>query len=250
MFASATERVQRRRMLALSSATAFALLAAGCAETTGTASSRGSGAAPASAASTEQMRLVEDARATLASFKSDPQNRSIHDMLSRARAVVVFPRLIKGGFIVGAEGGRGVMFARNPSSRSWSEPVFMGMANASLGLQAGVQSAETVMVVYSDAALQKLLTDKVKLGADVSVAVIGAGGGAEAATGTGLTGDIAVISRTQGLYGGVSLEGGVLAPDEEAMRAYYGRALSPREAIALERPASPTIQTMHATLGR
>ncbi len=196
------------------------------------------------------MRLLEDARATLASFRSDPQNRTIHEMLSRARAVVVFPSLVKGGFIVGVEGGRGVMFTRDGGARTWGQPVFMGLANASIGLQAGVQSAETILAVYSDRALEKLLTDKVKLGADVGVTVFGAGGGAEASTASNFSGDIAVISRAKGLYGGISVEGGVLAADDDANRDYYGRARTPREIIAMAGTHSPAVQAMHTTLGR
>lgn len=240
-------RLERREVLVLGSNLIAAVLA-GCSGAAGPSATQ-STSSPSASGAADGRRLIEDARETLAEFKADPRNLTIREMLSRARAVVVFPRLLKGGFIVGVEGGRGVMFARRPGSRAWSEPVFMGMANASLGLQAGVQSAETVLVVYSDAALEKLLTDKVKLGADVSVAVISAGGGAERATGTGFTGDIAVISRAQGLYGGVSVEGGVVAPDDDVNRAYYGRPISPRETIAIGGTPSPSVKAMHDTLG-
>jgi len=235
-------------MLLACTALALVLGVAACANQPQASSS--STTAPAASSASDQTRLVDEARATLASFTSDPQNKSIHDMMARARAVVVFPNLVKGGFIVGVEGGRGVLFARHASARNWGQPVFMGVADVSLGLQAGVQAAETIMAVYSDRALEKLLSDKVKLGADVSVAVIGAGGGAEASTASNFSGDIAVISRAKGLYGGVSVESGVLAPDDDANRAYYGRSVTPREILAMTGTHSTSVQAMHTILGR
>lgn len=244
-----TSIARRRGLRVAAHALGLSLLVAGCGMTAETSSTQStSSSTPASAA--DQNQLVADARATLAGITADPKNVSIHDMLSRSRAVVVFPNLVKGGFIVGVEGGRGVLFARHANSRAWGQPVFMGLADVSLGLQAGMQYAETIMVVYSDQALEKLLTDKVKLGADVSVAMIESGGGAEVATGAGLDGDIAVISHAKGLYGGVSVEGGVLAPDEDANRAYYGRSVTAREIRAMGPTTSPAVQAMHVTLGR
>ncbi len=245
---AATPTPTRRRMLLACTSLVLAVGMMGCAEQSQNATP--SATAPAASSSSDQARLIGEARTTLQSFTADPKNQSIHEMLSRARAVVVFPNLVKGGFIVGVEGGRGVLFARHAASRSWGQPVFMGIADVSLGLQAGVQAAETIMAVYSDRALDKLLTDKVKLGADLSVAVIGAGGGAEAATASNFSGDIAVISRAKGLYGGVSVEGGVLAPDNDANRAYYGRSVTPREILAMTGPTSTAVQAMHSTLGR
>lgn len=243
-----TPTATRRRMLLACTSLVLAVGMMGCGQQSQTASTTTT--APAASSASDQARLIDEARTTLQSFTADPKNQAIHEMLSRSRAVLVFPNLVKGGFIVGVEGGRGILFARHASSRSWGQPVFMGVADVSLGLQAGVQAAETIMAVYTDRALDKLLTDKVKLGADLSVAVVGAGGGAETATASNFSGDIAVISRAKGLYGGVSVEGGVLAADDDANRAYYGRSVTPREILAMTGSPSTAVQAMHSTLGR
>lgn len=231
----------RRAALACTSAVAILALAA-CSPASRESTST-SGGTPRNA----QSQLLDDARATVASFRADPQNTSMASALQQARAVVVFPQLMKGGFIFGVEGGNGVLMTRNAGGE-FGQPVFVNMGTASLGLQAGVQSAETIMFINSQQALQKLLADKVTLGADASVAVINVGGGATAGTAPNMSGDVTAISRTRGLYGGLSFEGGVISPDADANRTYYGRTVTPQEIIAMAPQSSPGAQGLRSAL--
>jgi SH3 domain-containing YSC84-like protein 1 len=225
------DRPSRRIVLGSTGAAAILALAA-CAPASRESTATASGT-PRSA----QSQLLDDARATVESFRADPQNTFMPSALQQARAVVVFPQLMKGGFIFGVEGGNGVLMTRNAAG-GFGQPVFVNMGAASLGLQAGIQSAETIMFVNSERALEKLLSDKVTLGADASVAVVNVGGGAAAGTAPSMTGDITAVSRTRGLYGGLTFEGSVIAPDASANRDFYGRNVTTQEISAMS-PQSP-----------
>ncbi len=185
-------------------------------------------ATPATAA--DEQVLVNDAKITVERFHADAaQYPDLSKQLARARAVIVFPHIYKAGFIVGGEGGRGVLLARRGSE--WSTPAFYSMASASVGLQIGAQSAETMLIVFSDDALTRLLSNRVKLGADIGIAVIGIGAGMEGATTTNMGADIVAYSRAKGLYGGLSFEGAMVAPDDDANQLYYGRKASTLEIV-------------------
>jgi SH3 domain-containing YSC84-like protein 1 len=235
------ERPPRRIVLGSTAAAAILALAA-CAP-----ASRESTTTSAGTPRNAQSQLLDDARATVESFRADAQNTFMPSALRDARAVIVFPQLMKGGFIFGVEGGNGVLMTRNAAG-GFGQPVFVNMGTASLGLQAGVQSAETIMFVNSDRALQKLLSDKVSLGADASVAVINVGGGAAAATAPSMTGDITAVSRTRGLYGGLAFEGSVISPDASANRDFYGRTVTPQEVIAMSPQTTNAAQGLRSAL--
>ena len=138
--------------------------------------------------------------------------------------MLIAPSLVKAGFIIGGEGGVGVLMARD--SGGWRGPVFYDIAKGGIGLQAGVQVSETVLVVRTERGLQKLLSDKVSLGGDVSIAVATVGAGVEGSTTTNMDADIVAFSNAKGLFGGASLDGTVIVPEEDWNRAYYGQSLT------------------------
>ncbi len=185
-------------------------------------------------AAEQQQRLVDKARITVEELRADPNFRNLPGYLARAKAVVVMPELVKAGFIFGGEAGVGVLLARDAKSGEWSYPAFYTMAAASFGLQIGAQVSKVVLVVMTDGGLDKLMSDKLTLGADVSVAAGPVGGGVEAATTLNVDADIYSFARAKGLFGGVSFEGSVLVPSEESNTSYYGRPATPRS-IVLER---------------
>jgi lipid-binding SYLF domain-containing protein len=133
-------------------------------------------------------------------------------MLQNARAVYIVPKLIKGGFIFGAEGGDGVLLRR--SGRGWSTPRFYGMGSASFGLQAGLEQAELVFIINSDRALSGIEHGNFKLGAGAGVTVVNLSSGAEGAT-TSHGGDIVVWTSGTGAYAGISFNGSVIGPDKD-----------------------------------
>ncbi len=189
-------------------------------------------AAPARA--NDQQELVDRAKITVDTLRNDSNlKQPINNLLTRARAVLVFPNLFKAGFILGGEGGSGVLLVKGADG-TWSSPAFFGMGSGSLGLQIGAQQSEVMFIIMTEGGLRKILNNSMKLGADASVAVGPVGAGVEAATTANLDRDIYAYSKTVGLFGGGAFEGSVLTPREEWNRAYYGDGATTR-AIAIER---------------
>src|SRR5262245_29104997 len=152
------------------------------------------------------------------------------DLFDRARCTIVIPDLKKAAFIVGGEYGRGVMSCR--AGETWSAPVFMQIGKGSWGFQGGAEEVDLVLLVMNEEGVQKLLRNKVTLGADASVAAGPVGGAGHAGTDAALTAEIVSYSRAKGLFAGVNLSGGVLRPDEDANKVAYGPNATPRTILA------------------
>ena len=172
-------------------------------------------------------RVVQDIHATIP-----------RDYWDRAQCIAVIPELKKAAFIIGGEYGKGVMSCR--SGDRWSAPVFMQLAKGSWGFQAGAQQVDLVMLVMNEGGVQKLLGNKVNLGADASVAAGPVGRQGSVGTDAQLTAEILSYSRAQGLFVGIDLSGGVLRPDEDANRSVYGANASPRTILASREISAPT----------
>jgi lipid-binding SYLF domain-containing protein len=143
-----------------------------------------------------------------------------HDLLDRAKCIGIIPGEIKFAFIFGANYGRGVATCR--TADGWSAPMFIALQGGSVGYQIGGSSTDIIMLFMNDHALGSLLGDKVKLGADASVAAGPVGRTASADTDVALRAEILTYSRAHGLFAGVSLQGSELAADRGADRAMYG----------------------------
>lgn len=144
-------------------------------------------------------------------------------MLAGAEGIAIFPNMIKGGFILGVNYGKGVLHVRNPD-RTWSPPVMATMGGGSLGFQAGVQAADIILVFKTPRSLNGLLNgQKVTLGADASVAAGPVGVQANAGTDARLGAEIYSYARSRGLFLGVSLGGSDISIDNNANSMLYGR---------------------------
>jgi len=177
----------------------------------------------------DDIEKLNDAAMVLTELRNTPEG--IPDSIwSKAHCVLVIPSLKKAGFIVGGEHGSGVMSCRH--GNAWGAPVFMEMTKASAGLQAGVSSTDLVLVVMNEKGAEKLLNNKVTLGADASVAAGPVGRSASAATDAQLSAEMLSYSRSKGLFAGVNLSGGSLNPDKSENERAYGPNTSARE-IAL-----------------
>jgi len=180
---------------------------------------------PAVAASdaTEAREHVVRAETTLAHFMDDPKMTWVHQNISRAKAVVIVPEVVKIGFVFGGAGGRAVALARKQDTGKWAGPVFYNLAAASVGFQAGVQVSEVLILVMTEKGLNSLLATSAKLGGDASVAAgpVGIGAGGEVVT------DMVSFSRSQGLYGGLSLNGSVIQVNDDWNVAYYYPKITP-----------------------
>jgi SH3 domain-containing YSC84-like protein 1 len=171
----------------------------------------------------EAQEHVQRAVTTLSHFMRDPNMTWVQQNISRARAVVIVPEVVRVGFIFGGSGGRAVMVARNGDSHKWVGPGFYTLATASIGFQAGVQVSEMLILVMTDKGLNSLLATSVKLGGDASVAAGPVGIGAAG----DVTSDMVVFSRSQGLYGGINLDGSVISVNDDWNAAYYHTAVTP-----------------------
>jgi lipid-binding SYLF domain-containing protein len=180
---------------------------------------------------TDQEQLIEKARLTLVSLLQDPTYSLLKAYVENARAVIIVPELLKGGFFIGGEGGMGVMLVRYDTGE-WSHPAFYLMAGGSFGLQIGGQISELVLAIMTDEGLNAVLNRRVTLGADVSASLITVGAGGEIRTGLDLNADMYAFSRSQGLFAGGSLEGSVITERDDWNRAYYGPNATARQILS------------------
>jgi SH3 domain-containing YSC84-like protein 1 len=192
--------------------------------------------ANAEISSDEITRLSNAAQALRDTRESIPET-----YWDRARCVAVIPNLKKGALIIGGEYGKGVMSCR--AGEGWSAPVFLELAKGSWGFQAGAEEIDVVMLVMNESGVQKLLKNKVNLGADASIAAGPVGRRGQAGTDASLTAEILAYSRAKGLFAGVNLSGGVLRPDEDANRNAYGPDASPSTILASRSISAPTQAT-------
>ena len=192
-------------------------------------------AAPAMAKSKAEKaeNLVVKASETVSYFAQDSAYEPLWDLADGAKAMVVIPRSLRGGFMFGASGGNAVMIARNDDG-SWSEPTFFTIGSVSFGLQIGAEASESILLVMTQRGVEQLLSTSVKLGGDLSLAAGPIGGGAKAQTA-----DVLAFSRSRGLYGGVSLEGAVLKTRHSWNEGYYGAELRPVDIIFRKQASNP-----------
>jgi len=189
--------------------------------------------------------LIDQAENTLKNFMNDPDMKWFGSHLQEAKGVFIVPKLTKGAFIFGVEGGNGVVLARDEKG-GWSEPVFYETSAASFGLQAGAQSQEAILLIMTPKAVDSLLANKIKLGADGSVAIGPKGEGAD----TNLTADFVTFTRAKGLYAGVSFDGALIRARDELNAAYYGQDVRPSDIIiAHKAKPNPHSKELHAMLG-
>ena len=183
----------------------------------------------------ETQATVDQAAATLANFRNDPDMGWFRANVGRARAVLVSPNIFAAGFIVGGSSGRAVALARDASGAMWAGPAFYQISTGSLGLQAGAQVSEMVALVMTEKAVNSLLSSSFKMGVDVSVAAGPVGAG----SGTNLNADIIVLVRSKGLYGGLNLDGTAITVSEKSNHAYYGRAVTPVDILVKRNASNP-----------
>ena len=201
-----------------------------------------------SAQASDQTRLVDRATRVAEHLKSDPAFAQANNMLSRARAVLIIPSLVKGGFVFGAEGGDGVLL-RRIGRNQWSSPAFYSMGSASFGLQIGLEKAEIVMLIMSDRALSGIQHDEFKIGAGGGITAVTLSSGAEGAT-SGHGGDIVVWTSATGAYGGLTFNGSVIKARHAWNSEYYGRSVSVPEILSsgVRNPDSRGLQAELASI--
>lgn len=183
-------------------------------------------AATVSAAISDKLKSRIDESATvLTEIHATPDKDIPKELWDRATCVIVIPSVKKAAFVFGGEYGKGLMSCRKGGG--WSAPVFMELEKGSWGLQIGAQSIDLVLLVNNERGMKKLLGNKVTLGAEASVAAGPVGRDARAATDAQMHAEILSYSRTQGLFAGINLSGGVLKPDTDDNEDLYGKKITP-----------------------
>lgn len=172
--------------------------------------------------------VVNQATETVQRFKSMPDLKEFADYMSTARGIVVLPSVIKGGFMLGGEGGNGVLMVKSGNG-SWSHPAFYVLGAASLGIQMGLQDTEIILILRSNGAVSAILDHQGKFGADAGLTIGTIGQGAELSTTANIGLDVLAFANSKiGFFGGAALEGAVLARRVDLNEAYYGKGATPR----------------------
>jgi SH3 domain-containing YSC84-like protein 1 len=163
------------------------------------------------------------------------------DVLNKAECIVIYPSVKKAAFIVGGSYGRGVITCRKGQDFSgpWSAPAMFALEGGSFGFQIGAQATDFVLLVMNEAGAKSVMSSKVKLGGDASVAAGPVGRTASAETDIVMKAEILSYSRSQGLFAGVSLEGSTMRSDDGGNKALYGKELSAKEIVREGQVAPP-----------
>ncbi len=196
----------------------------------------------------DEVRRVEDAIEVVRDLTAVPDDGIPHYLLQRAEAIVVVPDMLRGGFLIGAKHGKGIVSVRDRGRDSWSPPAFVAMTGGSVGWQIGAQSVDLVLLVMNRDGVTRLLDNRFTLGGELSVVAGPVGRTANAATDVALESEILAYSRAKGLFAGATLEGVSLRADDDANETFYGRELNLREIALAGAPSgrAPMIVTQWA----
>ena len=173
---------------------------------------------------------LEKAAVVLHEVMATPDKGIPDEVMDHAKCVAVVPHMIKGGFVFGAEGGRGVVTCRTASG--WSAPAFFAITGGSWGLQIGVEGVDLVMIIQNEQGMQHLLSSKFQIGADASAAAGPVGRHASADTDWKMNAEILTYSRAKGAFAGLTLSGASVRTDEDSTKAIYGPDVTSREILA------------------
>jgi len=174
------------------------------------------------------------------------------DLLDKADCVVIYPSVLKAAFVVGGSYGRGAMTCRKGENfaGSWGPPAMMALEGGSVGFQIGGQATDFVLLVMNESGARGILSGKVKLGGDASVAAGPVGREASAETDVTLRSEILSYSRSRGLFAGISLAGSTIRPDNKANEQIYGKKLEAKEIVLADQvtvpaPAEQLVSTLN-----
>jgi lipid-binding SYLF domain-containing protein len=179
----------------------------------------------------ENEQTLKDSLSVIHEIMNSPDNQIPSNLISEAKAILIFPTLVKAGFVVGARYGEGVASMRARKTGKFGPPTFLTQGGLSIGFQIGAEAVDLVLLVMTQRGLESLLKDELTLGADAAVSAGPVGRHAEAAVDLGMRGEIYSYSRSKGAFAGVSLKGTVISTDEKANFDYYGRFFKAKDIL-------------------
>lgn len=192
----------------------------------------------------EAQGLVDKAKVTFNSFMRSKEYTWLHSHLKNAKGLLIYPQVLKAGFILGGSGGTGVLVVKDAKTGDWSNPAFYTIGSVSFGLQIGGEAAEVIVMAMSDKAIDSLMASSVKLGGDTSIALGPVGAGAKG----NITADFISFAKSKGLYAGLNLEGSVVDVRESLNKAYYHRDVRPVDIIVKHDVSNKGAASLRAAL--
>jgi lipid-binding SYLF domain-containing protein len=193
---------------------------------------------------------VASAAKVFKELASDKENGLPINVLNKSECVIILPSVKKAGFVVGGQYGRGVMNCRSGEKFDgpWGAPIMMRSSGGSFGLQIGAEATDFVILVMNEGGAKAVMKGRAKLGTDASIAAGPVGKTAEASTTATMQAQMLSYSRAKGVFGGVSLSGTSLAPDDGDNETLYGKKVSAEEIFAGKVPPPPSAAGLTAEL--
>jgi lipid-binding SYLF domain-containing protein len=197
------------------------------------------------AAATEDLKEMMNS-----SDKGIPQ-----DLLNKAACLVIVPNLKSGGFIGGAQYGRGFFTCRKTTGVGWHAPGSIKMTGGKFGFLAGLKETDVIMLVMNREGMAHLLRNKFQIGGEASAAAGPVGRDSSAMTDAAMRAQILSYSRSRGVFGGLDIGGSAVTEDIEANNQLYGKALSNKEImdsakLVVPTPAQPLIHELNKLSSR
>jgi len=171
--------------------------------------------------------IVDKAKVTFNTFMADKDYEWLQKNLKNVKGLVIYPQVLKAGFIFGGSGGTGLLVVRDPKTGDWSQPAFYTVGSVTFGLQIGGEAAEVLVIAMSQKAVDSLLSGSFKLGGDTSIALGPVGTGVD----TNVKVDFYSFAKSKGLYAGLNLEGSVVSVRDSLNKGYYGKEVSPADIL-------------------
>ena len=184
---------------------------------------------------------LDHAGAVLHEIMSAPDRGIPEEVLEHAKCIAVVPHLLKGGFVFGAENGRGVATCR--TANGWSAPAFFTITGGSWGLQIGIEGVDLVMIIQNDTGMEHLINSNFQLGGDASAAAGPVGRHASADTDWKLETEVLTYSRARGAFAGLTLTGAAIRRDDDSTEAIYGHDVSTRHILRGEEAVPASAQS-------
>jgi SH3 domain-containing YSC84-like protein 1 len=184
-------------------------------------------------------KVIKDATTVLTEISNAPDGGIPDELLARCEGLAIFPSVYKGGFVVGASYGKGLIAVRNPKTGKWRGPAFLQIGSGSFGWQIGIESTDLVMLIMNQRGVNAFFKNNLTLGGDVSVSAGPVGRNLKASTDVTLRAEVYSYSRSKGFFAGLSLEGAYLHHDYKADEAFYGRILTPGEILSQDAVSVP-----------
>lgn len=207
--------------------------------------------ATAQGSASDEAERVRNATAVLAELATAPDRAIPQAVLERAEAIAVFPSVMKGGFVIGGQWGRGVISVREEGGDRWSPPAFLRLAGGSFGAQIGAQAVDLVLVVMNRRGVDNLLRNEFKIGGDASASAGPVGREAAVSTDIQMRAEILSYSRSRGLFAGATINGASVTADREANGRFYGKELESKAVIAgATTPHTGEVAALHEALTR